>query len=116
VPKTKLPKKAEVDTARHLQQRVEVGHRREPAEKARQAGTAPPTKHGERVEQNAVAHQVEHPIDILRLGDVLRQIGPLDFAALGSQLFHYGEAITIARRRDHTHPGIDGHLERRLAE
>jgi hypothetical protein len=47
---------------------------------------------------------------------VLRQIGPLDFAALGSQLFHYGKATTIAHRRDHTYSGINGHLERGLAE
>jgi hypothetical protein len=47
---------------------------------------------------------------------MLRQIPPLDFAALGPELFQHSEASTIAGRRDHPGSGIDGHLERGLAK
>src|SRR5260370_39062863 len=61
----------QIDAARHLQQRVEVGNWIETAEPAGKTGTAPAAKHGKRVEHDAVTHQVEHRIDLLRLRDVL---------------------------------------------
>src|SRR5215510_15819372 len=42
----KTPEKAKVDPARHLKQRVEVGHRRKAAKEACQAGTTTSPKHG----------------------------------------------------------------------
>src|SRR5262249_41396002 len=106
----------QIDAARHLQQRVEVGNWIEAAEPAGKTGTAAAAKHGKRVEHDAVTHQVEHRIDLLRLGDVLRQIAALDFAALGSQLLKLGEAIAIAGRRNHPNSSVDGHLQRGLTE
>src|SRR5262245_30704770 len=47
---------------------------------------------------------------------MLRQIGPLDFAALGSQLLEFGKAFGVASRRDHSKASVDGHLESRLTE
>src|SRR5262249_52864689 len=88
----------------------------EAAEPAGQTGAAPAAQHGERVEHDAVAHEVEDRIDLLRLGDVLRQITPLDLAALGPQLFQPGPVFAIAGRRNHPYAGVDGHLERGLAE
>src|SRR5262249_26238737 len=61
----------QIDAARHLQQRVEVGNWIEAAEPAGKTGTPASAKHGKRVEQDAVTYQVEHGIDLLRLGDVL---------------------------------------------
>src|SRR5262249_46836044 len=106
----------QIDAARHLQQRVEVGNWLEAAEPAGKTGTAATAKHGKRVEQDAVAHQVEYDIDLLRLGDMFRQIAALDFAALGSQLLKLGEAIAIAGRRNHPNAGVDGHLQRGVTE
>ncbi|MEJ1977159.1 MAG: hypothetical protein WDN49_14630 [Acetobacteraceae bacterium] len=63
-------KESQVNAARHLQQRVEVGDRVEPAEPAGKAGAATAAQQGERVEHDAVANQVEHGIDLLRLGNV----------------------------------------------
>src|SRR5947209_16435148 len=71
-PEHEAAEESQIDAARHLQQRVEVGNRIETAEPAGKTGTAPPAKHGEGVEHDAVAYQVEHRIDLLRLGDVLR--------------------------------------------
>src|SRR5262245_4162960 len=68
---------SQIDTARHLQQRVEVGNWIEAAEPAGKTGTAATAKHGERVERDAVAYQVEHRIDLLCVGDMLRQIAAL---------------------------------------
>src|SRR5262245_6890790 len=107
---------SQIDTARHLQQRVEVGNWIEAAEPAGKTGTAATAKHGERVERDAVAHQVEHRIDLLCVGDMLRQIAALNFAALGSQLLKLGEAIAIAGRRNHPNSSVDGHLKRGPAE
>src|SRR5262249_53482999 len=73
----------QIDTARHLQQRVEVGDGIETAEPAGETGAAGAEKHREGVEHDAVAHQVEHRIDLLRLRDMLRQIRALNLAALG---------------------------------
>src|SRR2546427_2756119 len=71
-PEHEAAEESQIDAARHLQQRVEVGNRIETAEPAGKTGTAPPAKHGEGVEHDAVAYQVEHRIDLLRLCDVLR--------------------------------------------
>src|SRR5258708_3324782 len=106
----------QIDAARHLQHRVEVGNGIETAKPAGETGATAAAKHGEGVEHDAVAHQVEDRIDLLRLGDVLRQITLLDFAAFGAQLVRYREATAIAGRRNHPHAGVAGDLERRLAE
>ena len=37
-------------------------------------------------------------------------------AAFGAQLVRHREAIAIAGRRNHPYAGVDGHLERGLAE
>ena len=63
---------SQLDAARHLQQRVEVRNRIETAEPAGKTGTASSAKHGEGIEHDAVAHEVEHRIDLFRLCDVLR--------------------------------------------
>ena len=76
----------QVDAARHLQQRVEVGDRREAAQPAGQAGAAAAAKHGEGIEDGAVADQVEHRVDLLGLGDPLGQVRPLDLRPLGAKL------------------------------
>jgi hypothetical protein len=68
----KTAEEAEVDTARHLQQRVEVGHRIKPSQKARQAGAPTPSKHGEGIQDRAVADQVENGVDPFPFGDALR--------------------------------------------
>src|SRR5262249_49888238 len=59
----KTPEKAKVDPARHLQQGVEVGHRSEATEKARQAGTTTSPQHGKGVQDGAVADEIKHGVD-----------------------------------------------------
>src|ERR1700751_2095266 len=100
---------SQVNAARHLQQRDEVGDGGQPAEPAGKTGTAATSQHGDGVEQNAVTYQVQHRIDLLCLGDMFRQIRALDLAALGPQLFQHGEAIAVAGRRDH--PGARIHRQ-----
>jgi hypothetical protein len=58
----------QIDAARHLQERVEVGDGIEATEPSGKAGTAAAAKHGEGIEHDAVADQIEHGIDLLRLG------------------------------------------------
>ena len=82
----------------------------------REARTAAAPKHGERIEHDGVADKVEHGIDLLCFGNLLRQIAALDFAALGAELFKHGESLAGASGRDHPGSGVDRHLERSLAE
>jgi hypothetical protein len=70
-------KEGEVDAARHLQQRVEVLDRRQPAQPTREAGAAAPAQHGEGIEDGAVADQVEHGVEAFGLGDALGKVRPL---------------------------------------
>src|SRR5262249_10772964 len=67
----------EIDTAGHLQQRIEVGNRREATQPARQAGATTPAEHGEGIEDGAVADQIEYRIQLLRFRDPLRHLRPL---------------------------------------
>jgi hypothetical protein len=67
----KTAKEAEVDTARHLQQRVEVGHRIKPSQKARQAGAPTPSKHREGIQNCAVADEIENGVDPFSFSNAL---------------------------------------------
>jgi hypothetical protein len=71
-PPCKTKRDTQIDAARHLQQRIEVRNWFEAAEET--GGTAATAKHGKRVEPDAVAHQIEHGIDIFCLGDMLSVI------------------------------------------
>src|SRR5436190_11793494 len=61
----------QIDAARHLQQWVEVGDGIETAKPAGQTGTATAAKHGKGIEHDGIAHQVEHRIYLLCLGNML---------------------------------------------
>src|SRR5205823_13572890 len=71
-PEHKTAKEAEVDTARHLQQRVEVGHRSKPSQKARQARAPASSQHGEGIQDCAVPDEIENGVNALPFGDALR--------------------------------------------
>jgi hypothetical protein len=72
-PEHEAAEEGQIDAARHLQQRVEVGDGIETAKPASQTRTAAAAKHGEGIEHDRIAHQIEHRIDLLRLRDALRQ-------------------------------------------
>src|SRR5262245_19828886 len=59
LPEHEAGEEGQVDAARHLRQRVEVGARRQAAQPPGQACTAAPAQHGEGIEDGAVADQVE---------------------------------------------------------
>ena len=112
IPSKELSIRHDVDPS----QVVKVGDRIEAAKPASQTGTAPTAKHGEGIEHDSVAHQVEHRIDLLCFGDMLREVRPLDLAAHGAELLQHRETVAAAGCCDHPHAGVDGHLERSLAE
>src|SRR5262245_44529350 len=65
-PEDETAEEGQVDAAGHLQERVEIGNRRQAAEPSGQAGATTPAQHGEGIEDRAVADEVEHRIE--RLG------------------------------------------------
>ena len=69
----------EIDAARHLQERIEILDRREPAQPAGEARAAAATQHGEGIEDGAVADKIEHRVELLGLGDALGQVRPFQF-------------------------------------
>jgi hypothetical protein len=65
-----------------LQQRIEVADRVETAQPASQTCAPAPAQRCERIENGAVAHEVEHRIDLLGLGDPLGKARALQLDAL----------------------------------
>src|SRR5260370_3788871 len=106
----------QVDAARHLQQRIEVGDRCAAAQPTGQAGAATPAQHGEGIENRAVAHEVQHGVELLGLGDALGKVRPLQLDAYDAQLLQHGEPRLAARGGDDPQVGIHGHADRSLAE
>jgi len=69
--KHEAAEEGQADATRHLQQRVEIRDRIEPAEPAGQTGPAAAAKHGEGIEHDRVTHEVKHRVDFLGFGDML---------------------------------------------
>src|SRR5262249_44704476 len=63
-PEDEAGEEGEMDAARHLEERIEVGDRLETAEPASKTGAAAAAKHGERIEHDGVANEVEHCVDL----------------------------------------------------
>src|SRR5262245_42571495 len=72
---------SEIDTARHLQERIEVFDRCEPTQPACEAGAATAAQHDEGIEDGTVADKIEHRVELLSLGDALGKVRPLEFDA-----------------------------------
>jgi hypothetical protein len=116
LPEHEAAEEGQVDAARHLQQRVEVGDRREAAQPPGQARAAAPAQHGEGIEDSAVADQVEHGVDLPGLGDPFGKVRPLDLRPDGAERLQHREPVTAAGGGDDLRPGVDRHVEGRLAE
>src|SRR3989442_1755821 len=67
----KTTEEREVDTTRHLQQRVEVLDRRESPQPTCEARAAASAQHGKGIEDGAVADKIEHRVELFGLGDAL---------------------------------------------
>ena len=74
----KAAEEAKVDTARHLEQGVEVGHRSEAAEEARQACAAASPQQGKGVQDGAVADEVKNGVDPCPFGNAAGEIGTFE--------------------------------------
>ena len=114
--KHKAAEEGPIHPARHPQQWIEVADRVQATQPPGQAGGAVAAKHVQRVQDRAVADQVEYRIDLLCVCNMLREIAAFDLASLGAQLFQHREALAITGRRDHANSRIHRHLERGLAE
>ena len=60
-------KKAEVHSARQLEQRIEGRDRTKTTEKTSQTDASAPSYHGERIENSAITHQFENCVDAFRM-------------------------------------------------
>src|SRR5438445_9915146 len=103
----KTTEEREVDTTRHLQQRVEVLDRREPPQPTCEARTAASAQHGKGIEDGAVADKIEHRVELFGLGDALGEIRALQLDARGAQLLHHSESLLAARGGNDSRAGID---------
>ncbi len=99
-----------------MQERIEVGDRREAAQPAGQAGATTPPQHCKGIEDGAVADEIEHRVELLGLSDPLGKVRPLRFDALCAKLLEHGDTLTTARGADDPHARVDRHVERSLAE
>lgn len=61
----KASKKRPIDATRHLQERVQLPNRCEPAKPSRKAGPSASPQHSKRIKDRAVADQIEHRVDLL---------------------------------------------------
>src|SRR5262245_9858180 len=109
-------KEGQIDAAGHLQERVEIGNRRQTAKPARQAGATTPAQHVEGIENGAVADKVEHRIELFSFSNSVRKIRPLRLDTLCAKLLQQADALTAARRGDDAHARVDRHIEGSLAE
>src|SRR5258708_10163535 len=106
----------QVDTARHLEERVEIDNRIEPAQPARETGAAPSPQHCEGVEHGAVTDEVEYRIELLRFGDALRKVGAFNLDARGAHAFAHRKTRRIAGCRDDLRAGVDCQVDGRLSK
>lgn len=60
---------AEVNATRHPKQWIEFGDLSKAPEKTRQACTSASAKHGKRIEDGAVAHEIENRVNLLAFGN-----------------------------------------------
>ena len=116
LPEHEAAEEGQVDTARHLQQRIEVGDRREAAQPTGQASASAPAQHGEGIEDGAVADQVEHGVDLPGLRDSFGKVRSLDLRPDRAERRQRWEPVTAAGGGDDLRSGVDRHVERRLAE
>src|SRR5262249_27897429 len=73
-PEDEAAEEGEIDTTRHLQQRVEIRDRRKTAQPTGKAGASTPTEHVEAVENGAVADEIEHGVELLCFRDALGEV------------------------------------------
>jgi hypothetical protein len=95
VAEPKTDKEAEMDTARHLQQRVEVAHRSKPSEKARQTGAPTRPKHREGIQNRAVANEIAYGVDPFPFSNALRQVVAFYFDAACSECLQLLKAFLV---------------------
>src|SRR5205085_12114881 len=108
--KHETAKEGQIDTARHLQKRVEIGDRSKAAEPASKASTTTAAEHVERIKNGAVPDEVEHRIKLLGFGDVLGQIGPFYLDALCTQLLERREVAVAASGGNNARASVDRHI------
>jgi hypothetical protein len=115
-PEHEAAEETEVDAARHLQQRIEVGHRTESAEEAGQARAPAPAEQGEGVQDRAVADQIEYGMDLVRLGDALGKVRPFHLGPARAEGRQRLKPVPVTGGRDDLYTGVRGQVEGSLTE
>src|SRR5262249_16791431 len=114
--KYKAAKEAEVNAARHLQQRVEVWDWRESTEPAAEADASMPMWNSNRIEERPVTDKVEHDIHLLCFRQPLGELRPLKLHPLRSKPKKLLKTGLIARGCDHLQPCVGGNIQGCLPE
>src|SRR5262249_21243176 len=105
-PEHETAKEGQIDPACHLQQRIKVNDRIETNQPASQTSPTAPAQHVERIEDGAIAHQVEYRVELLGLGDPLGKIRPLQLDVIRTEVLQHGEALALTGGGDDPHAGV----------
>ena len=112
----KAAKKCEVNSARHLKQRVEVIHGIETTEPSREAHTATPPQHGKRIHECGVPDKIEDGIDPFAFRDSPWEVRPFNLHSMSSEFFQRLKSCLLASSGNNVSADVGRNIKGRATQ